>query len=311
MKKDFKILNYFNMRALFMGIGLSRILNNTQELFPIALLIGTILGVAILKFIKIEHKKSIINAIVATSILCVCYIVLINMISTMYLTKTPKLIVGFPIALLLLYILSKKDIVYLRVGSVLIILNGLLFLISTLSLFKYIDLSNFSYSDTPIKNIFFSGFEYAMYSVVPVYITREKKFNDVSLIGTYLISSLTMGVLFLLTYGILGNSLIGLFRYPEYIILKRVSFFEATANIHNIISFIWIFDIFMLMLSCGHTVKKNIKYPKLIYIIIPILLCIVSYINKFYTAIIFIYRYTLWLLFLSLLLLFLFNTKKA
>lgn len=40
MKKDFNILNYFNTRALFMGIGLSRIISQAHEYSYISIILG-------------------------------------------------------------------------------------------------------------------------------------------------------------------------------------------------------------------------------------------------------------------------------
>jgi len=47
MKKEYNILNYFNMRSLFLGVGLSKILIDAKELFWLALILGTILGILI------------------------------------------------------------------------------------------------------------------------------------------------------------------------------------------------------------------------------------------------------------------------
>ena len=65
MKKEYNILQYFNMRSLFIGIGISRILANAHELHPISLILGTLIGLIILKFIKIELKNNIVNTIIS------------------------------------------------------------------------------------------------------------------------------------------------------------------------------------------------------------------------------------------------------
>ena len=48
MIKEYNKLSYFSFRALFMGIGLSKILTSTHSYFFISIIIGTILGLIIM-----------------------------------------------------------------------------------------------------------------------------------------------------------------------------------------------------------------------------------------------------------------------
>ena len=138
MKKNYNILNYFNMRALFMGIGLSNILTLAKEMFWLSIIIGTIIGLLLLFIAKIELKKNITNIISSSILIVIGLVIVINMISTMYLTDMPKFLVGLPIVLLMLYILSKNENVIFRIGTILIVFNGLLYFSSVLSLFRYV-----------------------------------------------------------------------------------------------------------------------------------------------------------------------------
>lgn len=309
MKKDFNILNYFNMRSLFLGVGLSKILIDAKEMFWIALILGSAIGVLILKFIRIELKSKIINTIVASIFFAIGLMFLLNMITTMYLTEMPKFAAGIPIILLVIYVISKKEITMFRISNILIVINITLFMAMFLSLVHCIDFVNFNFTNTPIKNVIFASLEYAIFSTAPTFITRQKKFSDESLIKTYLISSLTMGLLFFLTYGMLGPGLIEIYRYPEYIILKEVTFFETLANLENFISFIWIFDVIIFLISCANTIKISVNNKKISYGIIVSLLFVVSYLNKFYEYIISTYKYGFYILLSCLLILFLFNRK--
>lgn len=309
MKKDYNILNYFNMRSLFLGVGLSKILIDAKELFWISLIIGTVIGIIILKFIHIDLKNKFINTIIACIFFGIGLMFLLNMISTMYLTEMPKLVVGIPLILLIIYIISKKEITIFRVSSILIVINVILFILMFLSLIHCVDLVNFSYTNTPFSKVIFASFEYAIFSTTPTFITRHKKFSDESLVKTYIISSITMGLLFFLTYGMLGPGLIEMYRYPEYIILKEVTFFDTLANLENFISFIWIFDVLMFLISCANTIKKSIDNNKITYGIIVALLLGISYLNKFYEYIISAYKYGFYILAVCLAILFLFNRK--
>lgn len=309
MKKDFNILNYFNMRSLFLGVGLSKILIDAKELFWVALIIGTLMGIIILKFMRIELKNKGINTLVAAIFFILGLTILLNMISTMYLTEMPKLFAGIPLILLIIYVISKKEITMFRISNILIIINITLFVAMLLSLVSSINFINFSYTNTPIRSVLLAACEYAIFSTVPTFITRHKKVSDESLIKTYIISSLTMGLLFFLTLGMLGPGLINIYRYPEYIILKEVSFFDTLANLENFISFIWIFDVIIFLISCANTIKKSINNNKFTYGIIVGLLLLAAYLNKFYEFIIATYNYSFYVLIACLLILYIFNRK--
>ncbi len=291
MRKDFNILNYFNMRSLFLGIGISKILIQANEYFYISIILGTILGTIILYLMRhFSLKKNILNVVIAAFFIIIGLNNLINMISTMYLTEMPKIMVGIPLILLLIYILSKRDVVIFRVGNILLVLNLILYILSNLALIPLVSLDNFSYTNTPLSNILISAGEYALYSAVPVLLSKHEEYKNISVIKTYLISSLTLGLLFFLTFGILGPSLVRVYRYPEYVILKKISILHFLENIENIICFMWIFDVFMFLLSSGLCIKRMTN-KLTVAILLPILLIITAMLNSFYEIVVGIYKY--------------------
>lgn len=309
MKKEFNILNYFNTRALFMGIGLSRIIATSREYTYISIIIGTLIGLLLLYLLKLEMKSSIINVLLNSTVIIVSLVILINMISTMYLTKMPKFLIGLPFCLLLMYLLNKKEIVLYRLSGIMLFFNLACYIFAFFSLSRYFTLGNFYYTDVSIKNILFASLEFALFSVTPTFLTRNSETKDISIYKMYIISAITMGVIFMLAYGILGANVSGVVRYPEYLILKEVSLTTAIQNIENIVSFMWIIDVFMLLASCGNSIKNNVKKPVVINIILPILLFITTYMNNHYQYILFIYKFTPFILIIVLIILW-FSNKK-
>ena len=57
----FNSLSYFNMRALFMGIGIAKILTVAKEYTFLSILIGSVLGYLFLLFFKNSKNKNFIN----------------------------------------------------------------------------------------------------------------------------------------------------------------------------------------------------------------------------------------------------------
>ena len=310
MKREFNILNYLNSRALFMGIGLSKLLIQAHEYIWISLILGTIIGAILIHFVKFKMKKSLLNVVICSILFVIGLNILINMISTMYLTEMPKLLVGIPIILLVMYILNKREVIIYRVANILFVLNIFLYVVAMLSLVSDFHLENFTYSNTPIQNVIFSALEFALFSTLPTLITRDENTADISLVKTYITSAITMGTWFLLTYGILGANLVDIYRYPEYIILKKISIMNFLENIENIVSFVWLFDIIIFLLCNGNAIKKNVDTPRLINILLPILLLITAFINRFYILILYIYKYSSIILLILAILLFVANKKR-
>ncbi len=309
MKKEFNMLNYFNTRALFMGIGLSRIIATSREYTYISIIIGTLIGLLLLYLLKLEMKSSITNVLLNSTVIIISLVILINMISTMYLTKMPKLLIGLPFCLLLMYLLNKKEIVLYRLSGIMLFFNLACYIFAFFSLSRYFTLGNFYYTSVSIKEIMFAALEFALFSITPTFLTRTTETKDINIYKMYIVSSITMGVIFMLTYGILGANVSSIVRYPEYLILKEVSLTTAIQNIENIVSFMWIIDVFMLLGSCGNSIKNNVKKQSVINIILPILLFITTYMNNHYQYILFIYKFTPFILVIVLIILWLSNKK--
>ena len=65
-----------------------------------------------------------------------------------------------------------------------------------------------------------------------------------------------MGTWFLLTYGILGANLVDIYRYPEYMTLKKIKLFNFVEKVENIVSITWIFDLFITLAVSGNNMKE-------------------------------------------------------
>ena len=279
-------LAYFNMRALFMGIGISKILSLSKEYTLISILIGTVLGVIFLYFYKNHLNNKFINIIVNSSLILIGLMILINMISSHYLNDTPKLIIGFPLLLLLLYVSNKKYKVLLRLSNILFVINICIFFISFLSLIPHIDFSSFYYTNTSFIKVLLGSLYYMLLSITPTLVVK----NNYDLISTYLLSTLTLLFWCVITYSVLGSYLVDILRYPEYVILKDVKLGSGIENIENIISFMWMIDVIILLINSVINLKDCFKDIKNVYLTISILFVIVSLFNINYVILNFIYN---------------------
>ena len=311
MKKEYNILQYFNMRSLFIGIGISRILANAHELHPISVILGTLIGLIILKFIKIELKNNIVNTIISIVFLIYSFVIIVNLVSTMYLNHMMKFLLGIPIILLLMYILKCKEILIYRISNIMIVIVVFFFFFCLFCLLPNVEFSNLMYTNVSIKDVIISAIEYALISTVPTFIIRYKETSDIPIYKTYIASSITILLMMFVTYLILGPKLSELFRYPEYMVLKSINISGSLTNLENMLSLIWLIDAIMFIFCCGNTIKRQINNKVVLNIILVFILIVASIISKYYQLILSVYLYIIPILIISLISLYLVNKKSS
>lgn len=312
MKKEWNIINFFNMQGLFLAIGFSKILISSKENFLFSILIGYILGLILLYFLDIKKKNNVFNIILYSIISIYALVILINMASTMYLNLMSKSMISIPLLLLLLYVLNKKEIVIYRVSNIMIAVNICIYLFAFFCLTPYFDISNFVYTNTKGLNVLTSGLNYTIISTSIVLMTKENKKKDISLLKTYTLATIFLIFDCVMIYGIFSYPLIESIRYPEYVLLKRISIGGFIQNIENFVSFIWLFNIIISLLYLSNSIKNCLKEKKLINIIIPILFILASIVNKYYIAMLTMYKYEPFILGITALIFILtnYNYKK-
>lgn len=307
MKKEWNILNFFNMQSLFLGIGFSKILISSKENFLLSILIGYILGMILLYFLNIKKKNNIFNIILYSIISIYALVILINMASTMYLNLMSKSMISIPLLFLLLYILNKKEIVLYRVSNVLIVASICTYLFALFCLLPYFDTTNFVYTATKPINILTSGLNYTIISTSIVLMTKENQRKDVSILKTYTLATLFLIIDCVMIYGIFSYSLVEVVRYPEYVLLKKISIGDFIQNLENLISFIWLFNIIMSLAYLTNSIKNCLPNKKIINLIVPILFIFASIVNKYYVAMFTMYQYEPFILGITALVFIIFN----
>ena len=324
-EKDVLSLTHFFSKALFMGIGLSKIMITAKESAIFSIILGTILGYFLLKIIlNINYNNRLINKIIMFIILYTLFIIgiaeYVNLISNIYLIDTDKFFIILPLIIIIFYMNSKELNVHFKVSYLLFAIFILLYLISILSLTTEVrPLNLLPLFNTNIKKILLCSLEFALYSVTPniLYGNFIKNYKNIQkkIAKRYLISCFSIMLIAILTQGILGIELIKLFKYPEYVILKKISILDFINNIENLLSFFWIFIIFMYLSICSKElcmIVKDLLKNKYIYPIFMIisLYFITKYIFENINYLLLLYNY-LWIICLIILIIYvLINLKK-
>ncbi|MDO4375624.1 MAG: GerAB/ArcD/ProY family transporter [bacterium] len=279
MKKinNFNVLQYMLSFGLFMGAGLSNILNLAKEDVWVCGIIGTVIGYIILfLFSKLNENSFKITSLIANIILLFFGLYsTTKLISSIYLSNTPIYFIMIPNILLVLYTVKKGLNSFLRASFVLFIFFMILMIFSAGMLAPSVDLDFFK----PVLingagKIILGSISFAVTSAFPILLMPNFKAQYSS--KCYLLSSINLLIVIVCTFGNLGPEMSELYRYPEYIVLKRISALNFIDNVENILFMIWIIVGFESSVTSSLNIVK-LYGKKFFYIVILILYVLISF----------------------------------
>ena len=321
--------------TMFFGVGLSNISTHSKESFWISLIIGIIFGsIIVLLFNKIFSNKnkslvensnkikSLFYIIMSLVFIYIGVSILINLITSIYLTEINPILLALPIFALILYSAFKGKVIVARISVIILVFSLLLASSIILSLVSSVQIKNY----LPLFNdsfftIFLQGIKFAFYSTAPLLLlslyspNEVKKIKKYSLLKTYLLSCLMISIIFILTIGVMGIDIVSLYRYPEYIVLKKVSFFRFLNNIENFNAFFWILTYLILIVLSGNVLRysvNNITKNKWVFIVIIVSIFLLITFTTFQNIsyILLLYKYESIILGILILLFLIINAKK-
>ena len=269
MNKD--KLSFFTSRTFFMGITISYLFSLCGTSFWIADIFGMFLGIIVLLLVKKTNQSTIVKFIIGFVFALISLIVLVNMGHTLYLRKTPLTFMSAFAIIGALIISSGKMTSLKRIAYLFFIYSLILFIFKILGLVPHIKVINlFPMFNTNINNILLGSVVYMLISVVPILSLNE--INDKkNLILTYIVASITIFTVSFLAISVLGLKEVQLYRYPEYVMLKKINFLNFVSNVDNFFNFAIILDL-LFTISLGiknmSGFGKTVKYIALVFLFI-------------------------------------------
>ena len=311
--KEYASILFFISETLFLSIGLSEILNISNNDSILSSILGIILSFIflyiILKFNDYQKDLNIFQKIdklfnklgntlniilVILSSLYFCYVVWSQNIyvQNKYLEETSPIIttIFFMIPVLLLVKSNMKTISKVSIAIFFITIIEIIFSYS--NLYTKIDFNNYKpILSTNINNILLSSIKYASYSITPVIFLLVIPKNNIDkpdkLNKYFYIFNLVSGIKFILTIsfliGIFGIDLSKLFYYPEYSLMKKINTLNFIQNVQNILTVNSIYNLLISEVLSLYFIKIYFEYKninKIFLYILIILLTIIS-INLF------------------------------
>lgn len=305
-------LIYFITGSFFLASGYSLIFSTSSYDSWLSMLIGSILGFVIIILInKIGFNKirsyilnqnlnkitKLIFSIFFTFVLFVNVIILRVFTTSFYLTKTPGWFIVIPYLILCLYN-SKKGIKSIaKEAQILMPISFIIIVLNMLGVCKDGSIDYFlPIINTPWFKIILSSLYFAVLTTIPQLLLfdikiKPKEHTD----GYILISSLLIFIGTIIIF-VLGPSLIKIYRFPEYMVLKQLKLFNFVEKIENLVGMIWFFDLFISSSVSLYNLDKTLNNNKLLIGIIILVLVIGELFAYHYELIMFMYKYMPYLL---------------
>ncbi|MEG0977554.1 MAG: GerAB/ArcD/ProY family transporter [Bacilli bacterium] len=326
-------ITYFISRALFIGGGIANIFVITGPDAWISVILGTILGIFFIYLINnissnlkvplniyLKSNTPLNIAIKLIFLLFYSHIIFITLlsitilVSSYFLPYTPPIFISIPFLLLALLITKKGFKCLGKFSEIFFYICIIPIITSALLLLPSFDITSFFPIFTTNSNhILIASLFFATLSATPHLLMLNEKRTLKSDIIHYLIAVISLLIVFLITSGVLGESLIKMYSYPEYVVLRKIQAFNFSENIENIIAFIWIIDAFITLSAASIKLTTEVITKKYsLHIIYLIILLIINFvIVKHFGASIIVYKYFIYiLLILFILLILLLLIKK-
>ena len=292
-KIGFCSIIFFTSQSMFLGVGITQILNSASIGSIFSIMLGTIFSlILLLLIIKFrDYEKDLIlfekleklfgnklGKIINTwlVILFILYFIYClwsvnTYIQNKYLDSTPSIIILLTFLLPVIWSASNGIKVISKVSLIVFFICLFEILFSASSLFMKIDIDNLKpFFNTPFFIILKNAFVYAAYFVTPTFMmitVPNNQIHDVknlnkTMVIFYLFCSLNFLLLFIFIIGIFGIELSKLFYYPEFTLMKKINYFDFIQHIENILSAQWIYSLFISTVMALNFVKEYLKYIK-------------------------------------------------
>ena len=188
--KGYSGLIYFTSQAMFLGVGITQIINSSKQSSPFVILLGSILGLIVLYFFlklfnyekdltifqKFEklYGKVIGNIINILLVLLFAFYFVYTLwsiqiyIQNKYLDKTPSVIILILFLIPTVYSVNKGIKAISKLSLIVFIIAMLEIVLSIFGLVNLIEIDNLKpFFDTPFSNILKNSLYFVSYSLTP------------------------------------------------------------------------------------------------------------------------------------------------
>ena len=285
---QFGTLVSFTILSTLIGIGFNNVTRISKVDSYISIILAYIIGfIPILLFIYLFNQEKNINELITDTfgkilgtiinylmlipigIIGICSVYSIsNFMVSQFLSDTPIIILYVIPSIVILYGIVKGIEALSRTSLILYIITIVLVLIIIIGLAPQLEFDNFKpMLENGITKPLKGSLIFTLSDIIPVFIVLSiskknivnKEKTTKSIIIFYTLALLIMFFNIAMTIGTLGIHLTDMYQYPEYLVLKQISFFNFLDRIENFVTIQWVFRTFILVSLIVYYIKNTIK----------------------------------------------------
>ena len=281
---------FLMISSSFLGLTSFIVFQNLKHNAVISAVIGAILGI-ILLFSLLKIKKNmgemdiieyniyvfgkiignVINVILNVAIFIIASIFLENMcifINSNYLLDTSLIYIKILMLAPIAYAVSKKIATISRISQIIFIFNILFFIISIIGLFPKFDFERLmpvlscSYPELGFSSVVYAicgNFTLFLLTIIPAKKVFIDKFQNRKIIFMYLFVNIFIILIMLIVVIVLGENLIKIYKYPEYLTLQEYSVFSIIERVENTLSLQFVLNVFVSLIMMVYFIYTSIK----------------------------------------------------
>ena len=274
-------ISYFLGRIFFVGFGFSLLRKLVGRDSWFSAILGTLLGALVVYiFSKLKEKingdlkNQKANPIIKWGLIIVFFLFNIFVFSQMlfifqtfassfFLINSPTYFISLPIPFIVYRITKNGFPTIAKIAEILMPISIVLFLFSFLGLTQHFKLDYFKPFLMSKPHTLIEGTLYfTAYSSSSFFLLLNVPMENTKLSKKFLFSTVTVVIMCIFIIGVLGPNLIQIYRYPEYMMLKKIKIFNFIEKVENILSITWLFDLFMAMSISGENIKECLPKKK-------------------------------------------------
>ena len=154
-----------------------------------------------------------------------------------------------------------------------------------------------------------------LYSVITtsplILLNDEENISSKEYIISYIFPNIIILLVLFFSIFVLGQNLIKIYSFPEYMTLKKISIGSFVENVENIVSSVWYFDLFFIIILSIKKIITIVKKKSISYLIVIIIAIINSFIiNDNFNSTLIFYNNFYYVIFILLFIIILLSDKK-
>lgn len=275
-------LAFFNGRTFFWGIGLSFIFKETGTSFWISNILGAILGFLFLLIIRKKNDYKVVKIISGFVLATAACAVFVHMGHTVYLKETPLWMLAFFPILCGVLASKSKEKPFQKVVTIFFAIVMFMFMFKIISLIPQTKPENFlPLMTVKWKSIIWGTITFAIISITPIICLNDIS-NKKEILLNYATAMTTVILTSFIIMGTLGLKASTLYRFPEYVVLKRIAMLDFISNIDNILNISLATDFIFTVIAGFKNMDIKNKIVQVVVSIIMLILIVIICQNNTY-----------------------------